>query len=75
MFRRCPTHRLSVICTFNLRIVAAGSIHRHSRLQVFFKIAVLKNCAVFTGNPLCWSNKVAGLQALLKEDSNTGVFL
>ena len=28
---------------------------RSSRLQMFFKIGVLKNCANFTGKHLCWS--------------------
>ena len=28
---------------------------RNSRLQVFFKIDVLKNFAIFTGKHLCWS--------------------
>ena len=45
-------------------------IIRNSRSQMFFKIGVLKNFAVFTGKYLCWSllyNKVAGLK-----DSYTG---
>ena len=47
---------------------------------MFFKIAVLKNLADFTGTYLCWSlffNKVGGLipATLFKRDSNAGVFL
>ena len=48
-------------------------IIRNSRSQMFFKIGVLKNFAVFTGKRPCWSllyDKVAGLK-----DSYTGVFL
>ena len=38
---------------------------RSSRLHVFFKIGVLKNFTIFTGNHLPWSlyfNQVAGLR-------------
>ena len=42
------------------------SINRSSRSQMFFKIGVLKNFAIFTGKHLRWSlfliNKVAGPQ-------------
>ena len=53
---------------------------RSSRLQMFFKIGVLKNFVIFTGKRLCWSFFLTKLQALrpatlLKRDSNTGVFL
>ena len=40
-----------------------GSI-RSSRSQMFFKIGILKNFAIFTGKHLCWIlffNKIAGL--------------
>ena len=46
-------------------LLKAGS-HRSSRAQVFFKIGVLKNFAIFIGKHLCWSFFL---------DSNTGVFL
>ena len=47
---------------------------------MFFKIAVLKKFSIFTGKHLCLSLfliKMQGfmLAALLKRDSNTGVFL
>ena len=42
---------------------------RSSYPQMFFKIAVLKNFANFTGKHLSWS------LFLIKRDSNTGVFL
>ena len=47
---------------------------------MFYKKAVLKNFAIFTGKQLCWSLFLIKLQAfrlatLLKRDSNTGVFL
>ena len=34
---------------------AASAIHRSSRLQMFFRICVLKRFAIFTGKHLCWS--------------------
>ena len=48
--------------------------------QIFIKISVLKNFAIFTGKHLCWSLFLRKLQvlkpgSLLKGDSNTGVFL
>ena len=38
---------------------------KSSSSQMFFKIGVLKNFAIFTGKHLCWSlfNKVAGWEA------------
>ena len=47
------------------------------RLQMFFKISVLKNFAIFTGKHLCWSYFLIELQRpaiLLKRDSNTVSF-
>ena len=40
-----------------------------SRQQIFFKIGVLKNFAIFTEKHLCWS------LFLIKADSNTGILL
>ena len=53
---------------------------KSNRLQIFFKIAVLKNFANFTGKKLRWSLFLIKLQAfrsatLLKRNSNIGVFL
>ena len=53
---------------------------RSSRMQVSFRIGVLKNFAHFTGKHLCRSPFLIKLQALrlvtlLKRDSKTGVFL
>ena len=53
---------------------------RSSRLQMFFKIGVLKNFAIFMKKHLSWSLFLTTLQAymsatLLKRDSNTVVFL
>ena len=50
-------------------------VFRH--LQVFLKIGVLKNFAIFTGKYLCWSFLLIKLQAfrLVIRDFNTGVFL
>ena len=55
-----------------------GEVHKSSRSQMFFKIGVLKNFAIFIGKHVLKSlcNKVAALWASkLKRDSNTGVFL
>ena len=57
-----------------------ANILRSSRLEMFFKIGVLKNFAMFTGNHLCWNFFLIKLQpwrpaTLLKRDSNTGAFL
>ena len=53
---------------------------RSSCSQIFIKISVLKNFAIFTGKHLCRSLFLRTLQvlkpaSLLKGDSNTGVFL
>ena len=34
--------------------------YRSSRLQMFFKIGVLKNFAIFTGKHMCWSLFLVG---------------
>ena len=46
--------------------------------EMFYKKAVLRNFAIFTGKHLCWSLFLIKLQAFRpdsKRDSNTGVFL
>ena len=45
-------------------VVSGSRMYRSSRFQLFFKIGILKNFAIFTGRHFCWSlfNKVAGLQ-------------
>ena len=53
---------------------------RSSRLQMFFKMRVLKNLASFTGKRQCWGLFLIKLQVLRsatlsKRDSNTGAFL
>ena len=45
---------------------------RSSRLRIFFKIVVLKNFAIFTGENLCWS---LFLRKLWSNDSNASVSL
>ena len=52
-------------------------IVRSSRSQMFFRLGVLKNFAIFTEKQLCWSLfliKTWRPATLLKRDSNTGVF-
>ena len=53
---------------------------RSSRSQMFFKIGVLKNFAIFRRKHLCWSLFLIKMQTwrlatLLRRDSNTGVCL
>ena len=55
------------------------TISKSSRLQMLFKIDVLKNFALFTGKNLCWSLSLTKLldrrhATLLKRGSNTGAF-
>ena len=55
-------------------------MYRSGRLQMFFKIGVLKHFTIFTGKHLSWRLFLLKLQAfrpatILKRDSNTGVFL
>ena len=56
------------------------SLIQKQQPEVFYKIVILKNFAIFTGKQLFWSLFLIKLQAvryatLLKRDSNTGVFL
>ena len=51
---------------------------KNNHSQIFFKIGVLKNFAIFTGKHMCWSLFLIEMQtfrSLLKRDSNTYVFL
>ena len=53
---------------------------RSSRLQMFFKIDVLQNLAMFAGKHMCWSYFLIKLQGwrtglVLKRDSNASAFL
>ena len=55
-------------------------ILRSSLSQMFFKMSVLKNIAIFTGKHLYWSLfliklQVPGFATLLKRDFDTGAFL
>ena len=55
------------------------SSSRSRRSQMFFKIGVLKDFALFTGKQLCWSLFLTNFQAwrpatLLKRDSSIGIF-
>ena len=53
--------------------------YRSIRLQMFFKISVVRNVAILTGKHLCWSlfliKRFLVSLFLLKRDFNTGVFL
>ena len=48
--------------------------NRCSRLQMFFKIGVLKNFANFTGNYLCWSLFLIKFLTNFIKDTATQVF-
>ena len=50
-----------VINNDEINVDRAISQYKSSRSQVFFKIAVLKNFAIFTGKPLYWSLRSATL--------------
>ena len=50
-----------VINNDEINVDRAISQYKSSRSQVFFKIAVLKNFAIFTGKPLYWSLRPAAL--------------
>ena len=55
-----------------------GSVCKSSHWRCSVKKRALKNFANFTGKHLCWSLlfiKLQAFKALLKRDSNTGVFL
>ena len=47
-------------------------LHRSSRSQIFFKIGVLKNCAIFTRKHLCLEPS-ASAQQLYKNETSTQV--
>ena len=72
----------SYFCPVNIaKFLRTGFLQntsRNSRLQMFFKIVVLKSFANFTGKHLCWSLFLKNLQAeglqLHKEKSPTQVF-
>ena len=51
-----------------------------SRLQMFYKVCILKNLAKFTGKHLCWRHFLIKMWAQrlatsLENDSDTGLFL
>ena len=65
--------------TVNFLIFLILFLFSNSRLQMFFKIGILKNFPIFAGKHLCWSLILIKLQVLspttlLKKDSNAGVF-
>ena len=69
-----------VVANINKFLIQNTSRGRSSRLQMIFKIDVLKDFAIFTGKHLCWSLFLITLQALgsttvLERDSITCVFL
>ena len=69
-----------VIANINKFCIQITSRGRSSRLQMIFKIDVLKDFAIFKGKHLCWSLFLITLQGLksaasLERDSITGVFL
>ena len=63
-----------------LRTAFSQNTSTGSRLQMSFKIDILKSFRNFTGKHLCWSLflknlQAEGLQLYQKKVSNTGVFL
>ena len=68
-----------VVANINKFLIQNTSRGRSSRLQMIFKIDVLKDFAIFTGKHLCWSLFLIMFQALRsatlsERDSITGVF-
>ena len=68
-----------VIANINKFLIQNTSRGRSSRLQMIFKIDVLKDFAIFTGKHLCWSLFLIMLQVLRsatlsERDSITGVY-
>ena len=62
-----------------MALTKLGTINRSSHPRVFCKKGVLRNCAKFTGKPLCrrlFFNKVAGLRpaTLIKKKTLAQVF-
>ena len=71
--------QIYVLSSYPLSLYRFFTMFRSNRLQMFFKIGVLRNFANFTGKHLCWSLFLIKSQArrpgtLLKSDSKTGVF-
>ena len=61
-------------------VLFIAEVFQKQQLELFYKKAVLKNLAIFTGKPLCRSHFLIKLQAfkpinLLKRDSYTDVFI
>ena len=54
--------------------VAGLQQNRSSRLQMFFKLGALKNCANFTGKHLCWSLFLIKFLTNFIKDTPTQVF-
>ena len=72
--------RDAVIISYELFLYFGNFVQKNQKQppELFYKKAVLKNVAIFTGRYLCWS--LAFLHAfrpatLLKIDHTTGVFL
>ena len=70
-------NNLALLVTFSQKHIQTAGLRRSSRLQMFYKKGVLKNFSSFTEKHLFWSLFWIKLSpaALLKRDSNTGVFL
>ena len=71
---------MSFVLFNRCRLTFNNTVDRSSRWQMYFKIGVLKNFAIFTGKHLCWSIFLIKLLAwnsatLFKRDSNTVFFL
>ena len=65
---------------FSEQLLIGLSTFRSSSSQMFFKIGVLENFAIFTGKHLRWTISLVKLQAsrpatLLNRDPTTDVFL
>ena len=73
-----PTFEIRVIFQ-KLRFIFHITLFQKQPPEVFYKKAVLKNFAIFTGKHMCWNLFLIKLQAirltsLLKRDSNIRYF-
>ena len=82
-FKRClPQNLLSPLVNTlsQIILILEPEYSRSSRLQMFYKVSILKNLAKFTGKHLCWRHFLIKMWAQrpatsLENDSDTGLFL
>ena len=76
---QCEQYLLSIFNNIALEWIKLTSL-KSSHSQMFFKMGILKNFAIFTGRHLCWRLFLTKLQAwrpetLSESDSTTAIFM